>query len=158
MKAECVHHPEIPHMRSPLQDLHIWRLFCLVQKPCSSVSGGKPNQTCLQLRWKQPSNKSTHLQPAGRFLSGPVLHTCDIKSRTQNRLCDTINLIVPISTQRYYRIKWGMVSCRETDFKILSRIIQPNSSSRMLKCSLTTLNPTGLTFNRFQYHAGLGTH
>lgn len=125
---------------------HIWRLFRLVQETCSSASGGEPNQTRLQLQWKQPSNESTHLQPAGRFLSGPALHTCDMERRTQNRLCDTTNLIVPISMQRYYNIKWRLVSCRETDYKILTRIIQPSSLSQMLKCFQ---NPTVLKLKGF---------
>lgn len=124
------------------QFTHIWRLFRLVQEPCSSASGGEPNQTRLQLQWKQ----STHLQPAGCVLSGPALHTCDTERRTQNRLCDTTNLIVPISMQRYYNIKWRLVSCRETDYKILNRIIQPSSLSQMLKCSQ---NPTVLKLKGF---------
>lgn len=125
------------------QFMHIWRLFRLVQEPCSSAFGGEPSQTRLQLQWKQLSNESAHLQPAGCFLSGPALHTCDMGRRTQNRLCDTTNLIVPISMQRYYNIKWRLVSCRETDYKTLNRIIQPSSLSQMLKCSQ---NPTVLKF------------
>lgn len=107
------------------QFMHIWRLFGLVQNPCSSASGGEPNQTRLQLRWKQPSNKSTHLQPAGRFLSGPALHTCDMERRTQNRLCDTISLIVPTSMQRYYNIKWRPVF-PVTDVEVLSDQPEPH--------------------------------